>query len=66
MSFAKFTREISDGIHQMKGRLEMGKIEIAFGNFSLLRNFNLGRPPMRIRSPKENLCIFPPPFISHP
>jgi hypothetical protein len=32
-----------------------------------LRNFNLGRPPMRIRSSKKkSLCIFPPPFISHP
>jgi hypothetical protein len=66
MSFAKFTREISDGIHQMEGHLEMAKIEIAFENFSPIRNFNLGRPPMRIRMQKKNLCIFPPPFISHP
>jgi hypothetical protein len=65
MSFAKFTREISDKIHEMEGRLEMAKIEIAFGKISLLRNFNLGRPPMRIRPPKKNLCIFLPPFISH-
>jgi len=50
----------------MEGRLEMAKIEIAFGNFSLLRNFNLGGLPMRIRPPKKNLCIFPSPFISHP
>jgi hypothetical protein len=34
-----FTRNISDGIHQMEGHLEMAKIEIAFENFSLLRNF---------------------------
>jgi hypothetical protein len=66
MSFAKFTREISDEIHQMEGRLEMAKIEIAFGNFSLLRTFNLGGPLMRIRPQKTNLCIFSPPFISHP
>jgi len=39
-------------------RLEMAKIEIAFGKFSLLRKFNLGRPPMRIRSSKKNLFVF--------
>jgi hypothetical protein len=49
MSFANFTREISNEIHQMEGHLEMAKFEIAFENFSHLRNFNLGRPPMRIR-----------------
>jgi len=50
----------------MEGHLEMAKIEIAFENFSPMRNFNLGRLPMRIRPQKKNLCIFPPPFISHP
>jgi hypothetical protein len=60
MSFAKFIREISDEIHQMKGHLERAKYEIAFGKFSPLRNFNLGRPPMRIRlqKKKKNLFVF--------
>jgi len=66
MSFANFTREISGGIHQMEGHLEMVRIEIAFENFSPMRNFNLGRLPMRIRLQKKNLCIFLPPFISIP
>jgi hypothetical protein len=66
MSFAKFIKEIFDRIHQMEGHLEMAKIEIAFENFSPMRNFNLGRLPMRMRPQKKNLCIFPPPFISHP
>jgi hypothetical protein len=39
MSFAKFTREIFDGIHQMEGRLEMAKIEIAFGKFFTFEKF---------------------------
>jgi len=30
MSFSNFTKEISNGIHQMEGHLEMAKIEIAF------------------------------------
>ena len=34
MSFANFIREISDGIHQMEGHLEMAKIEIAFEIFT--------------------------------
>jgi hypothetical protein len=49
----------------MEGRLEMAKIEIAFGNISPLRNFSLGRPPTRIRlqkkkkkNNKRNLFIF--------
>jgi hypothetical protein len=29
----KFAKEISDGIHQMEGHLEMAKIEIAFEIF---------------------------------
>jgi hypothetical protein len=58
MSFAKFTKEISDGIHQMEGHLEMAKIEIAFEIFSTMRNFNLGRPPMRIRPQKKKIFIF--------
>ena len=58
MSFANFTGEISDEIHQMEGHLEMTKFEIAFENFSHLRNFNLGRPPMRIRPQKKNLFVF--------
>jgi len=37
----------------MEGRLEMAKIEIAFGNISPLRNFSLGRPPTRIRLQKK-------------
>ena len=41
MSFVKFTKEISYGIHQMEGYLEMAKIEIAYENFLLLRNFQL-------------------------
>jgi hypothetical protein len=57
MSFANFTREISNEIHQMEGHLEMAKFEIAFENFSPLRNFNLGRPPTRIR-PQKKICIF--------
>jgi hypothetical protein len=58
MSFVNFTREISDGIHQMEGHLEMAKIEIAFENFSPMRNFNLGRPPMRIRLQKKKSLYF--------
>jgi len=64
MSFANFAREISDEIHQMEGHLEIAEFEIAFGNFSPLRNFNLGRPPTRIRPQKKkkkekrNLFIF--------
>jgi hypothetical protein len=38
----------------MEGHLEMAKIEIAFGNFSPLRNFSLGRPPTRIMLQKKN------------
>ena len=53
MSFANFAREISDEIHQMEGHLEIAEFEIAFENFSPLRNFNLGRPPMRIRPQKK-------------
>jgi hypothetical protein len=58
----------------MEGRLEMAKIEIAFGNISPLRNFSLGRPPTRIRlqkkkkkkkQQKKSLYIFPPPFLNH-
>jgi hypothetical protein len=45
--------KISDEILQMEGRLEMAKIEIAFGNISPLRNFSLGRPPTRIRLQKK-------------
>jgi hypothetical protein len=44
--FSNFTGEISNGIYQMEGHLEMAKIEIAFENFSPMRNFNLGRLPM--------------------
>jgi hypothetical protein len=58
MSFAKFIREISDEIHQMKGHLERAKYEIAFGKFSPLRNFNLGRPPMRIRLQKKKIFLY--------
>jgi hypothetical protein len=59
MSFANFAREISDEIHQMEGHLEIAEFEIAFENFSPLRNFNLGRPPTRIRpQKKKNLFIF--------
>jgi hypothetical protein len=58
MSFANFTREMSDGIHQMEGHLEMAKIEIAFENFSPMRNFNLGRLPMRIRPQKKKSLYF--------
>jgi hypothetical protein len=56
----------------MEGHLEMAKIEIAFGNFSPLRNFSLGRPPTRImlqkkkQKQKKSLYIFPPPFLNHP
>jgi hypothetical protein len=51
----------------MKGHLERAKYEIAFGKFSPLRNFNLGRPPMRIRlQKKKSFCIFPLPFLNHP
>jgi len=57
MSFANFTREISDKIHQMKSHLEMTKFEIAFENFSPLRNFNLGRPPTRIR-PQKKISLY--------
>jgi hypothetical protein len=47
----------------MEGHLEMTKFEIAFENFSPLRNFNLGRLPTRIRpQKKKTLCIFPPPL----
>jgi hypothetical protein len=53
MSFANFAREISDEIHQMEGHLEIAEFEIAFENFSPLRNFNLGRPPTRIRPQKK-------------
>jgi hypothetical protein len=42
MSFANFTRGISDEIHQMEGHLETAKIEIALKKFSLLRNFQPG------------------------
>ena len=35
-----FIRENSNGIHQMEGQLEIGKIEFAFEKFSLLRIFN--------------------------
>jgi hypothetical protein len=64
MSFANFTREISDKIHQMESHLEMVKFEIAFENFSPLRNFNLGRPPTRIRPKKKSICIFLPYLLS--
>jgi hypothetical protein len=39
----------------VEGQLEMANIEIAFEKFSLLRIFNLGRPPMRIRPPEKSL-----------
>jgi hypothetical protein len=58
MSFSNFTIEISDRIHQIKGHLEMAKIEIAFENFSPMRNFNLGRLPMRIRPQKKKSLYF--------
>jgi hypothetical protein len=56
----------------MEGRLEMAKIEIAFGNISPLRNFSLGRPPTRIRlqkkkkkkNNKRNRFIFFHPLLS--
>jgi len=57
MSFANFTREISDEIHQMEGHLEVAKFEIAFEIFSPLRNFNLSRPPTRIR-PKKKISLY--------
>jgi hypothetical protein len=54
----------------MEGHLEIAEFEIAFENFSPLRNFNLGRPPTRIRpqkkKKKKSLYIFPPPFLNHP
>jgi hypothetical protein len=50
----------------MEGHLERAKFEIAFGKFSPLRNFNLGRPPTRIRSQKKKFSLFPPPFLNHP
>ena len=55
MSFANFIREISDGIHQMEGHLEMAKIEIAFEIFHFWEIFNLGRPPIRIKPPEKSL-----------
>jgi hypothetical protein len=58
MSFSNFTREISERIHQIEGHLEMAKIEIAFENFSPMRNFNLGRLPMRIRPQKKKIFVF--------
>jgi predicted LPLAT superfamily acyltransferase len=61
-SFANFAREISDEIYQMEGHLEMTKFEIAFENFSPLRNFNLGRPPTRIRPQKKISLYFPTTF----
>jgi hypothetical protein len=57
MSFANFAREIFDEIHQMKGHLEIAKFEIDFGNFSPLRNFNLGRPPTRIK-PQKKISLY--------
>jgi hypothetical protein len=36
----------------------MAKIEIAFENFSPMRNFNLGRLPMRIRWQKKKFFVF--------
>jgi hypothetical protein len=42
----------------MEGHLERAKFEIAFGKFSPLRNFNLGRPPTRIRSQKKKILSF--------
>jgi hypothetical protein len=42
----------------MEGHLERAKFEIAFGKFSPLRNFNLGRPPTRIRSQKKKNSLF--------
>jgi len=57
MSFANFTREISNEIHQMEGHLEMAKFEIAFENFSHLRNFNLDRLPTRIR-PQKKISLY--------
>ena len=57
MSFANFTREISNEIHQMEGHLEMAKFEIAFENFSPLRNFTLDRPPTRIR-PQKKISLY--------
>ena len=58
MSFSNFTREISERIHQIEGHLEMAKIEIAFENFSPMRNFNLGRLPMRIKPQKKKIFVF--------
>jgi len=34
-----FAKEIPNGIHQKEGNLKKAKIENAFENFSLLRNF---------------------------
>jgi hypothetical protein len=58
MSFANFTREISDEIHQMEGHLEVAKFEIGFENFSPLRNFNLSRLPTRIRPQKKKISLY--------
>jgi len=41
----------------MEGHLEMAKFEIAFGNFSPFRNFNLGRPPTRI-TPQKKISLY--------
>jgi hypothetical protein len=46
----------------MEGHLEMTKFEIAFENFSPLRNFNLGRLPTRIRPQKKISLYFPTTF----
>jgi hypothetical protein len=43
MSFANFSRENSNGIHQAEGQLEMANIEIAFEKFLLLRIFQPGQ-----------------------
>ena len=42
----------------MEGHLEMVRIEIAFENFSPMRNFNLGRSSMRIRLQKKIFEFF--------
>jgi hypothetical protein len=43
MSFANLIRENSNGIYQVKGQLEMARIEIAFEKFSLVRIFQPGQ-----------------------
>jgi hypothetical protein len=42
----------------MEGHFERAKFEIAFVNFSPLRNFNLGRPSTRIRLQKKKIFLY--------